>query len=149
MFTLVVKCLKTAIEFLSYMNCKNWMNFPQICFWLRVFQVLILPQYPTLPEHGHVAMRPPALHFCVRRMDENAQWDFLTSALIHLCWYQVCRKEAEALPAMAPWLATVLEMCVAGAGLPVAPSALGQLSAQPQAPEQRRRDPSLTSHLLC
>lgn len=75
--------------------------------------------------------------------------DFLTSAFVYLYWYQVCRKEAEALPAMTLCLATVLEMYVAGAGLRVAPSALGQLSAQPQAPEQRRCNLSLTSHLLC
>lgn len=75
--------------------------------------------------------------------------DFLTSAFVYLYWYQVCRKEAEALPAMTLCLATVLEMYVAGAGLRVAPSALGQLLAQPQAPEQRRCNLSLTSHLLC
>lgn len=60
------------------------MNFPQICFWLRVFQVSILPQYPALPEHAYVATRPLALHFRVRRMDENAQWvvgDFLEANL--------------------------------------------------------------------
>lgn len=33
----------------------------------------MIPHYPTLPEHAHVATQPLALHLSVGRVDENAQ----------------------------------------------------------------------------
>ena len=80
MFRLVVRCLKTAIKFLSYVSCKKWMNFPETCLWLHTFQTLILLHYLTLPVCARIAAQPLALHICVRRAEENAQWaaeDFL------------------------------------------------------------------------